>query len=107
MAFFRQILFLCMIFFLGNCAVGPVSGVLFTSNKFAGEINTTNVVPPFVTATGCQHSILGLVSFGNAGAGDIANNKGIQRIATIDYSTFSILQVVYSRYCTIVTGTTY
>lgn len=102
-----NLLLVFIFFMLCSCAVGPVSGLLFTSNKFAGEINTTNMVPPFVSATACQHSFLGLVSFGNAGAGEIANNKGIQRIATIDYSTFSIMQILYSRYCTIVTGTTY
>lgn len=90
--------------FAANCAIGPVNGVLFTSNKFPGEINSANDVPSSKSGEGCQHLVLGLVSFGNAGAGSVALANGISRISTIDHSTLNVLQVVYSRYCTIVYG---
>ncbi len=87
-----------------GCAIGPVNGVLVTVNQFAGEFNPANDVAFAKEATGCQHLILGLVSFGTAGAGSIAKQAGIKRIAIIDHSTINVLQIVYSRYCTTVVG---
>jgi len=90
--------------FLTSCAIGPVHGILFTSNRFAGETNPEGDVASVKTARGCQTQILGMAATGNSGAGQIAYNAGIKRIATIDHSTVSILMFVFSRYCTIVTG---
>jgi TRL-like protein family len=90
---------------LGNqCAVGPVGGLLFASSKFPGDINPANDVPSAKTGQGCQHYILGLIAFGHAGAGQIAQDNGILRIATVDHSSMSILHVFYNQYCTIVSG---
>lgn len=87
-----------------GCAVGPVHGFLFTSNKFAGVANNNTAIGSAKKAEGCQHFILGLVAFGDAGAGSIANQNGIKKIATIDHATLSVLTVVYNRYCTLVAG---
>lgn len=89
---------------LGNCAMGPVNGILFTSTSFAGEFNPANDVPFAKEATGCQHMILGLAAFGTAGAGKIAMDAGIKRIALVDHSAMHVLTIVYGRYCTRVVG---
>ena len=100
------IILLLMSVILGysSCAVGPVNGYIFTSNKFAGSFNPANNVKSAKTAKGCQHLILGLFAFGDAGAGAVAKKAGIQKIATIDHSTTNVFQVLYSSYCTIVSG---
>lgn len=92
-----------MIFFL-QCATGPVQGGLITDIKFPGNINPENNVKSVKTGKGCQHSILLLASFGDAGAGSVAQKNGITKIATIDHSAFGILGLVYRNYCTIVAG---
>lgn len=89
---------------LNGCAVGPVNGILFSMNSFAGKFNPANDVPMTRSAKGCQHQILGLVAFGNASAGRIAREAGIKRIAIIDHSTINVLQFAYGQYCTRVVG---
>lgn len=91
-----------------QCAIGPQHGALYTSTKFAGDINPTNDVAALKTGEACMHYVLSLGAFGEAGAGDAAMAGGISRIATIDHSAFSVLSFhglgVYSQYCTIVAG---
>ena len=100
-------LYLVIFLFLLNCATGPIHGLLFTNNKYAGETNAFSTIPATITSMGCQHTVLKLFSVGNAGAGQIAYDKGIKRISSIDHHTLSILTVIYNRNCTIVTGATY
>ncbi|TGN01852.1 TRL-like family protein [Leptospira yasudae] len=95
-------LFLSSVFV--QCASGPVGGLLFTHNLYPGEINPTNEVRQDATAEGCIHNILGVFSFGDAGAGSVAKKNGIQRIAIVDYSALHILAFVYRNHCVIVTG---
>ncbi|KPZ76917.1 MULTISPECIES: TRL-like family protein [Leptospira] len=90
--------------FLSNCATGPQQGMLVTSTTFPGEINRSNEVPTAKKAEGCAHNVLYLVTWGDASAGQIALDNKISRIATVDHSTFSVLGLVYSSYCTIVSG---
>lgn len=96
-----------LIFFLISCASGPVGGLIFSNIDYAGEINPDSSIPAFAENRGCQYSILGLISFGDSGAGSVANKKGIRRIAAIDYSHFSLFHAGFVRNCTIVTGATY
>ncbi|MCE9500030.1 MAG: TRL-like family protein [Leptospira sp.] len=96
------IVMMCLSFIA--CAIGPTHGMLFTNNDFPGEFNPANNVKSVKTGYGCQISILGLVSVGNAAAGQIAFDSKIERIATIDHSTINVLSVLFARYCTIVTG---
>lgn len=89
--------------FLGNCAIGPVYGLVYTQSKFAGEFNPNNDVKVNKTAEGCSNSIFGIANWGKAGAGYIAYTNSIERIATIDHSTLNVLGI-YRNYCTIVSG---
>lgn len=98
------LLLLFVSFSVFRCASGPVGGLLFTHNKYPGEINPTNEVRQEITAEGCIHNVLGLFSFGNAGAGSVAKKNGIQRIAVVDYSVLQILAIVYRNHCVIVSG---
>ncbi|MBK8395098.1 MAG: TRL-like family protein [Leptospiraceae bacterium] len=101
----KTLLILLFLLFSSNCAIGPTHGLfLFTSTKFPGEYNPANDVQAVKSAEGCSHSILYLFGFGNSGAGQIAKDNKILRIATIDHSTFSIFSIVYRNYCTIVSG---
>jgi len=86
-----------------RCAIGPVGGLVYTSTKFAGEVNPANDVPATKEGIGCQKNVLSLVTWGNAGAGDVARANGIERIATIDHSHTNVL-FIYRDYCTIVRG---
>nr|WP_232224658.1 TRL-like family protein [Leptospira fainei] len=54
--------------FLANCAIGPVYGLIFTSNTFPGEINASNSVPAIKKGESCQSSLLALVSWGSSSA---------------------------------------
>lgn len=103
----RKLLLLALFFFQLHCASGPVGGLLFTYNEYAGEVNPDNSIPSIAEAKGCQISLLGLFSVGDSSAGQIAFNSGIRRIATIDHSVFSILHIAFVRNCTIITGATY
>jgi hypothetical protein len=93
-----------ILFTMSQCATGPVHGFLFTSTKFAGEFNQANDVKVTKSGEGCTHSILGILGFGNSGAGNVAMKNQISRIATVDHSTFSVLTLLYQNYCTIVSG---
>lgn len=90
-----------------SCASGPVGGLLFSYNEFAGEQNPDTSIPPTVQFQGCQYSILGIFSYGDSSAGAAAMDNGIRRIASIDYSVISILTFAFVRNCTIVRGATY
>lgn len=95
--------FLCIL----NCSLnanGPVHGNLVTVTSFAGEVNPYNDVEELKEAKGCQTNVLLLVNIGDAGAGQIAKENGISRIASIDYSSISVLTIIFNRFCTIVRG---
>lgn len=100
-----KIIILSLILFtMTQCATGPVHGLIFTSNKFPGEFNQNNNVKITKTGKGCTHSVLALIGIGNSGAGEIAKQNEIIRIATVDHSTFSLFTILYQNYCTIVSG---
>lgn len=82
---------------------GPTHGMIFTENKFPGEFNQSNDVKPVKKADGCITQILFIFMWGDAAAGSIALNNKIEKIATIDHSTFQVLGL-FSRYCTIIRG---
>jgi TRL-like protein family len=83
-----KLVILILIFFLfTRCAIGPTSGFIYTKNAFPGEFNSNNNVSVNKRAIDCQKSIFAIVAWGQAGAGRIAFENKIQRIATIDHST--------------------
>lgn len=96
--------FIMIIILFSRCAIGPVNGALFTNTDFPGQFNTDSSVGTDRSASGCQHSVLGLISWGDAGAGSTAHRNGIRKIAAVDHSTFSVLFSAYRNYCTKVTG---
>ncbi|GBF50967.1 TRL-like family protein [Leptospira ryugenii] len=102
----KTVILLFLTIFLGfySCATGPTHGLIFTYNDFPGEFNPNNDVKAIKSAEGCQHAILGLFTFGDAGAGQVARDNKIERIATIDHSTISVWTLAYRSYCTKVTG---
>ncbi len=102
----KTLILLFSTFIIGfySCATGPTHGFIFTNNDFPGEFNPNNDVKAVKSAEGCQHAILGLVTLGDAGAGQVAKDNKIERIATIDHSTISFLTGIYRSYCTKVTG---
>jgi hypothetical protein len=89
---------------LGGCAVGPTHGLLWTDIEYPSQWNAQNSVPSLREAEGCQIQVFTLFTLGKAGAGEIAFQSGIRRIATIDQRFTGFLYPVYGRYCTIVTG---
>lgn len=91
-------------FIFHNCAIAPTHGFLYTNTRFPGEFNPENNVIAKKFGKGCQINVLGLVSYGDAGAGSIARSNGISKIATIDHSFTAVLFPTYGQYCTIVGG---
>jgi hypothetical protein len=87
-----------------NCAIGPVSGLVYSDITYPGVYNEKEIVGEEKTAEGCQYNFLGIITRGDAGAGSVALRSGIKKISTIDYRAISILTLVYRKYCTIVTG---
>lgn len=96
--------FFILLVSLSHCAIGPTHGIIWTETRFPGEFNTENTIVAKRFGTGCLTSVLGLISLGDAGAGGVARENGISRIATIDHSFTAILFPLYGRYCTIVGG---
>jgi len=101
---FNKIIIIVSMSIVSSCTTGPVGGLLFTTTTFAGSVNPSNDVVVEKEATGCHHNVLGIVAWGDAGAGHIAYENKIKRIATIDHSHLSVLFLVYQEYCTIVRG---
>ncbi len=104
MKIFKINLMILIFLIVTNCATGPTMGGLFTSITFPGEINVENNVKVTKSAKGCQYSILGLIGFGDASAGNLAFQNGIIKIASIDHSSLSVLGITFRNYCTIVSG---
>ena len=93
-------------FFVSGCAsvstpVGP--GFLVTNVKGPVAVGSVTAGEKRV-GKACAASYLGLVAAGNASIDKAKEQAGIIEVASVDHSSFSFL-VLYSRYCTIVTGT--
>ncbi len=81
----------------------PYPGLIYSHQKYPGSFAAANDVKAEIKAKGCSRMILGLVSYGEAGAGNIAQDAGIKKIAWVDYEFFNIFYI-YTTYCTIVYG---
>ena len=88
---------------LSNCASGPVGGWLYSDIKYPGTTNSVDIKST-AQAEGCTYNVLALFGFGDSGAGQIAKNNKISRIATIDYHSENYLAFLFRKQCTIVTG---
>ncbi|MCB1143984.1 MAG: TRL-like family protein [Leptospiraceae bacterium] len=100
----KYITLILLLLFVNACAIGPNSGLLYTGIKYPGEINPSNNVSSTKSAKGCNTSILALIAWGNSGAGSIAKENNITKIATIDYETTTVLTFIYRDHCTIISG---
>lgn len=101
--------FLCIAFLASflSCysnVVGPTNGYLYTKIEYPGAFNPFYETEPTKQARGCIKNYLGILSLGEAGAGDIAFANKIEKITHIDYSITSYFGFVYSEYCTTVYG---
>ncbi|MBX7056619.1 MAG: TRL-like family protein [Leptospirales bacterium] len=102
----RALPFLFSVSLLAGCvnsAEIPNTSLIYNNFHLDGEFNRNNSAQPVVRARGCLKMIGIFVAWGDAGAGHIASENGIRRIARIDFSYFSVLGV-YHAYCTDVYG---
>ncbi|PJZ83486.1 TRL-like family protein [Leptospira harrisiae] len=88
--------------FFENCAspgFGP-RGFLFTKTKIGifgtGEISKRR-------ATSCVHSVLGLVSFGDASLEFLKSRSKIQNVTETNWTTFALLGI-YANLCVEISG---
>lgn len=93
---------------LPGAACAPV-GVLYTGVKqppLNQSLNDTGGAGRHAIRTGsaCAHGVLGLVAWGDASQGAAAAAGGIGEVETVDEQRFSILGIVYQRYCTVVSA---
>lgn len=89
-------------------ACAPV-GVLYTGVKQPPQnqsLNETGGEGRHAVRTGeaCAHGVLGLVAWGDASQGAAAAAGGFTEVETVDEKRFSILAIVYQRYCTVVSA---
>jgi|JI8StandDraft_1071087.scaffolds.fasta_scaffold41812_4 hypothetical protein len=101
----KSILLILITLFLSisNCASGPVGGWLYSDIKYPGTTNGADIKST-AQAEGCMYNVLLLFGFGDSGAGKIAKDNKISRIATIDYHSANYLAILFRKQCTIVTG---
>jgi hypothetical protein len=100
----RCSLFFISSLFIFSCSIAPNHGLILTQVSYPGEFNSENDVLDKKEGIGCQVSILGLVSVGDASAGGVAREYAISKISTTDYKFTGILYPVYGRLCIFVRG---
>lgn len=93
---------LLVTFFATGCSLsgfGPIGGI-YSGHK-VGVYGTS----PFGSKTGkaCAHSILGLVSIGDASVEEATRSAGVTKVNNINLESLSIL-FFYGRLCSIVQG---
>ena len=86
-----------------NCAspgMGP-EGFIFTNSKigfYGNQISNSNK-----KGESCSHSVLGLIAFGDSSINSAATNGGINKVNSLNFSTFSILGI-HASLCAEVNG---
>ena len=92
---------------VATSACAPV-GLLYTGVSAPPDTQALNNTggERAVTKTGesCAHGVLGLVAWGDASQGAAAADGDISTVYAADEQRFSILTLVYRRYCTVVSG---
>jgi hypothetical protein len=90
---------------ISGCAgSGPHSsgGAIYTAVK--GPISATPMMKTAKEGTACSNTYLGMVATGDNSIEAAKEAGAIKKVATIDYTRFSILGVVYEKVCTVVKG---
>ncbi len=83
---------------------GVTAGIIVTSWKdtISGSVN--NAIEPRREGRACIFNVLGLFAFGDSSVSAAKRDGGINRIAVVDTTYFSILGLLYQKGCTIVKG---
>ncbi|WP_167884216.1 adhesin Lsa14 [Leptospira idonii] len=79
-------------------------GLFVHNNDVPGAISSGQPVSATLSGNACQYSILALVSFGDSSLEAAKTSAKIERIAYTEYNQFSILGIVFHRFCTSVYG---
>ena len=82
---------------------GQPTGIVVSSYNTPGSISNPTVKPQ-KQGVACTSGILWVAAWGDAGTKTAMSNGGITKIATVEYSNYSILSGLYSKYCTITYG---
>lgn len=101
----KRLLFVLPILFLIVGCSGPLTssgpGSLVTTTTEG--ISANNNVEITKTGKSCQHTVLGLVAFGDSSIESAKRNGNLTNISTVDRSFFGILGL-YSNSCLILQG---
>jgi hypothetical protein len=82
---------------------GQPTGVVVSTYTTPGSIANTNV-KPVKSGEACTNGVLWIAAWGDAGTDTAMKAGNINKIATVEYSNYSILSGLYSKYCTITYG---
>ena len=104
MKIFSSILVATSIVLMGCAGTGPhvSGGGLFTS--ISGPITATASTKATKEGEACASNILGLIATGDNSINAAKEVGGIKKVASVDYTNFSILGSIYQKVCTIVKG---
>jgi hypothetical protein len=81
-------------FYTGAKGVGPSTRALVSDG----------VRPGPKQGKSCASGVLGMAAWGDMSLDSAKKSSGITRVDTVDFSTMSILGMVYIKNCTIITG---
>ena len=81
----------------------PYPGLIYSKYNIPGNFSLDNKITANRKAKSCIKMILGLAAFGEAGAGKIAKDNQMEKIAWVDHEFMNVF-LIYTRYCTIVYG---
>ena len=93
--------------FLSGCAYwpsAPHNGAFYT-NVTSPVAVLDQEAPAVRTGEACSTSILGLFAAGNSSINTAKTKVGITKISTVEERYTQLLLGMYSKYCTIVSGT--
>ena len=82
---------------------GQPTGVVVSSYTTPGSIANATVTPQ-KAGKSCTKGVLWIAAWGDAGTDTSMRNGGISKIATVEYTNYSILSGLYSEYCTLTYG---
>ncbi len=101
----KKLLILGLLFSFASCTKSGVSaGLIITSWKdtVAGSVN--NAIEPKREGKACTSNVLGLFAIGDSSVTSAKRDGGINRIAIVDTTYFSLLGFIYQKGCTVVRG---
>ena len=100
----NSLLILTIFLYLGAGCVSPGGGGGILLNSYTGPFQVTNNTTTTKKGESSVYCMLALVCFGDAGIATAAQEGEISKVATVDYSYFSLLGPVFNSTTIIVTG---